>query len=224
MCGRIRQARSLNEYQEHLRWNPYTALEVDDGPKFNVPPGARPITLHRLNNSAEHADRMVWGYRPAGYHRGPVSNARLDSVLEGSRFWKPLLHRRIIVPVDGWYEWSGEKGQKQPWYISACDGEPILMAGLTGWQPGREDGPEAGFAILTDDTAGKMVDLHDRRPICLTVDDALAWLDDTLTVEEALQHLSTPRPESAFHWWKVTPAMGDSRYQLPDASEPVGMQ
>lgn len=95
---------------------------------------------------------------------------------------------------------------------------------MTAWQPGREVLADTGFAIITDDAAGGLVDLHDRRPICLAPDDALAWLDPQVTIEDALELLSTPRPESAFQWWRVTRAMGNSKYQLPDASAPIGTE
>src|SRR5690606_34029178 len=218
MCGRIRQAREVIDYGETIRANLGTIL--DEGLKYNVPPGTRPIVLHRLGNGSDQADRVFWGYKPPWYKRGPASNARLDTVLKGSPFWKPLLSRRIIVPADGWYEWTGEKGDKQPWYINPKDGEPILMAGLTAWSPGRDVLAETGFAVVTDDAAGGMIDIHDRRPICLTPGNARAWIDPELPVEHALELLSTPRPESAFQWWPVTQKMGNSRYQLPDSSAP----
>lgn len=221
MCGRIRQARSLSEYEEHFRWNPRATFDLIDEVKYNVPPGTRPVALHRLGDGSEQADRLFWGYKPPWYKRGPASNARLDTVLKGSPFWKPLLSKRIIVPADGWYEWTGEKGDKQPWYINPKDEQPILIAGITAWQPGRDVLAETGFAIVTDDSAGGMVDIHDRRPICLTVDDALAWVDPDTPVHAALELLSTPRPESAFRWWQVTRAMGNSRYQMADTAEPL---
>lgn len=220
MCGRIKQAEELDEYGRRIRWDLDVAAR-GDGPRYNVPPGTRPIVLHRLGDGAQQADRLFWGYKPAWFRRSPASNARLDTVLTGSSFWKPLLSRRIIVPADGWYEWTGEAGDKQPWYISARDGAPVLMAGLTAWLPGREVLADTGFAIITDDAAGGMIDIHDRRPICLTPDDALAWIDPGTSVDDALELLSTPRPESAFHWWQVTRKMGNSRYQLPDANKPI---
>jgi putative SOS response-associated peptidase YedK len=221
MCGRIRQAREPADYGATIRWNPRQLFMDGQQPRYNVPPGTRPLVLHRLGDGGEQADNLFWGYKPPWYKRGPASNARLDTVLKGSPFWKPLLGRRVIVPADGWYEWTGDKGDKQPWFISAKDERPILMAGLTAWAPGREVLAENGFAIVTDDAAGGMVDLHDRRPICLTPDDALAWLDPAVSVEDALELLSTPRPESAFQWWRVTRAIGNSKYQLPDASAPI---
>lgn len=221
MCGRIKQARGLADYVETLHWNPRTILDVPDGPKHNVPPGTRPLALHRLGDGSEQVDRLFWGYKPPWYERGPASNARLDTILKQSPFWRPLLTRRIIVPADGWYEWTGAKGDKQPWFINPKDGQPILMAGITAWQPGKEVLAETGFAIITDDSARGMVDIHDRRPIVLTADDALEWVDPGTPVDKALELLSTPRPESAFRWWEVTRKMGNSRYQMADASDPI---
>ena len=222
MCGRISQKHDYAEYVEVIRWDPSTLRDVSDGLRVNVPPGTRPLTLHRLGDGHHHVDRLFWGYKPAWSKRPPVSNARLDTVLKGSGFWKPLLTKRIVVPADGWFEWTGEKGRRQPWFISAKDGHPILMAGITAWQPGNDVLAETGFAIITDNAAGGMVDLHDRRPITLTPADAAKWLDPAVSTPSALELLSTPRPDSAFHWWQVTPKMGNSRYQLPDASQPTG--
>lgn len=217
MCGRIRQAREIIDYNENFNW-PMTKI-LDEGLKYNVPPGTRPIVMHDFGD--DHFARLFWGYKPPWYKRGPASNARLDTVLKGSPFWKPLLTKRVIVPADGWFEWTGEKGDKQPWFISPKDGQPIYMAGITAWQPGRDVLAETGFAVITDDAAGGMVDIHDRRPITLTPEDARVWLNKGTPVKDALELLSAPRPESAFQWWKVTRAMGNSRYQLADAAAPV---
>ena len=221
MCGRIKQARSLAEYEEHFRWNPRSVFDDADRLRFNVPPGTRPLTFHRLGDGSEQTDRLFWGYKPHWYKRSPAGNARLDTVLKRSPFWSPLLARRIIVPTDGWYEWTGEKGDKQPWFISARDQRPTLMAGITAWAPNRGVLAETGFAIITDDSAGGMVDIHDRRPICLTPDDARNWLNPDLPIDAALEILSTPRSETAFHWWMVTRKVGNSRYQNADAADPV---
>src|SRR5690606_37836884 len=154
-----------DDYEESLRWNPRTPLDLSEGLRFNIPPGTRQLVFHRLGDGSESADRHFWGSKPVWYKRGPASNARLDTVLKGSSFWKPLLGRRVIVPADGWYEWTGQKGDKQPWFINARDEQTIFMAGIAAWQPGREVSAETGFAVVTDDAAGGMVDLHDRRPV-----------------------------------------------------------
>lgn len=223
MCGRISQAGDLAEYVETIRWTPYSILEDPVGPRYNVPPGTRPLVMHRLGGHGhESLDRIFWGYKPAGFKHQPVSNARLAKILDGSGFWTPLFKRgRIIVPADGWYEWTGEKANKQPWYIYPKDGRPIFMAAITAWAPGYEMDAMHGFAIVTDDSAGGMVDIHDRRPIALTPDDALEWLGPATSEDQAKDILSTARPESAFIWYQVTRAMGNARYQQPDATAPI---
>ncbi|WP_291771432.1 SOS response-associated peptidase family protein [Castellaniella sp.] len=123
MCGRIKQAEELDYYEIKIQWRP-SRTPQGYRPSHNVPPGTRPIVLHRLGDGSEQVDQLFWGYKPPWYIRGPASNARLDTVLKGSPFWKPLLARRVIVPADGWYEWTGDKGDKQPWYISPKDGAP----------------------------------------------------------------------------------------------------
>src|SRR3546814_6195713 len=202
MCGRIRQAGDGEQYMETLNWDPRALFDDEKRLRYNVPPGTRPVTLHRLGDGAEQAERRFWGYKPAWYKRGPASNARLDTVLKGSPFWKPLFSRRILVPAEGWYEWTGDKGDKQPWFIHAKGGVPILMAGIAAWNPDVEMNAAHGFAIVTDDSAGGMVDIHDRRPVCLTPVDALTWVNPETPVEDALEFLSPPRPESAFVWYR----------------------
>jgi len=34
--------------------------------------------------------------------------------------------RRCIVPASGFFEWTGEKGAKQPHLFTAADGSPLL--------------------------------------------------------------------------------------------------
>lgn len=78
-----------------------------------------------------------------------------------------------------------------------------------------------GMAVVTDDTAGGMVDIHDRRPICLTQEDAQEWINPATPVERALEILGAARPETAFVWYRVDPKVNSSRYQGPDSIEPL---
>jgi putative SOS response-associated peptidase YedK len=212
---------ATDEYIAALGWIPSDALIPVD-PRYNIPPGTKPMVLHRLEGDPK-IDRIFWGYKPTGYKRGPISNARLDTVLANKWPWSWIIKggARVIVPADGWYEWTGEKGHKEPWYIRAKDEKPVLMAAITPWHPGLEPDAAHGAAIVTDDSAGGMVDIHDRRPVILTREDAQEWIDPETTVERALDLLTTGRPESAFVWYRVTTKMNNSRYELADAIEPI---
>ncbi|MGZ8092275.1 hypothetical protein ACXU4H_24245, partial [Bordetella bronchiseptica] len=65
MCGRIAQKTAPEDYVEIL-W-PNARLIFDDaaGPRYNIPPGTRPIILRRLPPSA-HVNCPALRQRPPG--------------------------------------------------------------------------------------------------------------------------------------------------------------
>lgn len=123
-----------------------------------------------------------------------MSNARLDKILANAWPWKLLTARgRILVPADGWYEWKpladGPKPPKQPYYIHATDEAPLFFAGLSNWRQDAEKDEAHGFAIVTNDAAGGMIDVHDRRPVALPADLAIHWMDPEFPTAQALELL-----------------------------------
>lgn len=78
------------------------------------------------------------------------------------------------------------------------------MAAISGLREDGEVGKESGFAIVTDDSAGGMMDIHDRRPVVMTAEHAKEWMDPGTTVDQAKELLSVARPESVFEWYEVT--------------------
>lgn len=222
MCGRISQREAADIYAAKVGWKS-SRTDVSDGLKYNVPPGTRPIVLHQLGDGNDQIDRLFWGYKPEWYKHSPVINARLDTILKKSPMWRDLLGKRVLVPADGWFEWTGDTGDKQPWFIHAKDAEPIYMAAITAWQPEKEDDVEHGFAIVTDASAGGMVDIHDRRPVVLTPEAAREWTSPDTTVNAALEILSTARPETAFQWNPVTRQMSNVKYQAPNTNHPTAI-
>lgn len=127
---------------------------------------------------------------------------------------------RILVPADDWYEWAKQDdGSKQPYYIYV-DG-PLYFAALSAWEPGAELDAAHGFAIVTNDAKGGMVDVHDRRPVDLPPEVAQRWVDPAYPTVDARALLSQGLPESAFTWHPVRQEVGNNKYQMPDAIDPV---
>lgn len=224
MCGRIVQKSGPMDYVERLFPNPRRIFSDPAGPDYNIPPGRQPLAMHQLAGEFE-VERLPWGWRPNN-SKYLMSNARLDKILAGAWPWKMLLGRgRILVPADGWYEWKplgdGPKPPKQPYFIHAKDNAPLFFAGLSDWKPGAEKDEAHGFAIVTNDTAGGMVDIHDRRTVALPSDLALKWIDPDLPTAQAVALLSQALPETAFTWHPVRQEVGNSKYKLPDAIDPI---
>ncbi|WUR14703.1 SOS response-associated peptidase family protein [[Empedobacter] haloabium] len=169
-------------------------------------------------------DDVHWGYQPC-WAKGkiPVAiNTRREKIT--GEYWAGLLKVGcVIVPADGWYEWTGDNGEKQPWHIHRGDGGALYFAGLAGaTRPDDEHKPAEGFTIVTDDAQGGMVDVHDRRPIVFTAEDAKVWLDPETSPEHAeqLAREAALGPEQ-FEWFRVNRAVGNIRNQGPKLVERV---
>ena len=201
--------------------NPWT----DIPPNYNVAPGSRPLVLHRLHGDRPEIDSMHWGYRPAWAveKRIPMAiNARIEKAMTSSYFRHMWRSGRVIVPAGGWYEWTGEKGRKQPWYIRLKEDTPMLLAAITNWHPGKESSPESGLVIVTAAADAGMVDVHDRRPVVLAPEDARLWLDPDLPMEQAEQlarMMSLPADD--FKWHPVGTEVNNARHNGAHLIEPA---
>ncbi|MGB7479792.1 MAG: SOS response-associated peptidase family protein [Burkholderiaceae bacterium] len=227
MCGRFTQTESVRSYAQAIG----VALDaLDDYPSqpiaaYNGAPGAR----HWIFRLADDGDglstqQVPWGYlSPWAKKKGlqPAINAQREKLL--TPYYRPLMKSgRIIVPANGWYEWTGPKGQRQPWYIRRRDGRPLFMAALTS-TPEREPAAEgAGFVIVTSAAEGGMVDVHDRRPVVLAADDARIWMSLDTPLEQAEQMARIGSlPATDFEWHRVSPAVNNARHNAPELIEPL---
>lgn len=209
MCGRFAQYRSaLADYGAGIGWPMAVATEGEPGhsARYNVAPGSHPWIMHRFDDRAAF-QRVHWGFRPSwAADKGlPMAiNARIEKAATGRYFKRLWKSGRVIAPADGWYEWTGEKGHKQPWHIRLADGGPMYFAAITNVLPGRESKEGDGFVIVTAAADAGMVDVHDRRPVVLAPEDAVLWMDNALAPEQAEQLArSMTLPAAAFEWYEV---------------------
>ncbi|HGP4328960.1 TPA: SOS response-associated peptidase [Pseudomonas aeruginosa] len=223
MCGRLSQYTGLHEFVDALSMPAMLVNLVGEQPqRYNVAPSTAVTTL-RLEGDALVAQAIRWGWRPfwARDRAAPI-NARVEKVAHG-RFFSAAWKHRALTPVSGWFEWVDEGGtRKQPYHIQHADGSPILCAAI-GQFPGLDDEPgeQHGFVIITADSAGGMVDIHDRRPVVLSPDLAREWLDPATPPERAEQiALNQGEPSESFTWYPVSRDVGNVRNQGPQLIEP----
>jgi len=57
-------------------------------------------------------------------------NARVETVALKPAFRAAFKRRRCLIPANGFYEWHGTSGNKQPCYFHLPCGEPFAFAGL----------------------------------------------------------------------------------------------
>ena len=214
MCGRLSQYHGIHDFVDALSM-PYPLLNsVGDQPleRYNVAPTTR-VAVLRLEEETLHVDLVRWGWRPRwAKDRAAPINARVEKVAHGP-FFRAIWPHRAIVPIDNWFEWVDEGGlKKQPYLIRRKDGRPALCAGIG--QFSAEPNEHDGFVIITADSAGGMVDVHDRRPVVLSPELAEDWLAPDTSKEQAEQiALNLGEPSDVFEWYRVSPAVGNVRIQ-----------
>jgi len=217
MCGRLSQYRGIHDFVDALSMPGALVNDVGEQPlaHFNVAPGTDVAVL-----SAHRAHWLRWGWRPHWAHdRAAPINARVEKVAH-SPFFRAIWGHRLLVPIDGWFEWVDEgEAKKQPYYIHRRDGLPAFCAGIGQWDVAEDD----GFVIITADSVGGMVDIHDRRPVVLAPALARDWLNPDCDKGQAEQMLlNLGEPAESFAWYGVDKAVGNVRNQGPELLNPVG--
>jgi putative SOS response-associated peptidase YedK len=110
-------------------------------------------------------------------------NARCETVFDLASYRLPVRQQRCLIPVRGWHEWPDSK---TPYYIHRADDEPLLLAGIWDvWEsldPADEDsGPVVtSMSVVTTPPGRYMAKFHDRSPLVLEGESALAWLQTGL--------------------------------------------
>ncbi|CAB3754018.1 SOS response-associated peptidase [Paraburkholderia humisilvae] len=227
MCGRYSRGQKDLFYLEPLMSDAldprFSGRPEIFRPSWNVSPGTlQPI----IGPSGPRLE--VWGFRPswAVNRKVPMMiNARLDKATTST--WKALFTAgRVLVPADGWYEWLPIEGKKQPYFIQANSGAPVYFAGLSTARPESDIAPPPGtvygFVIVTAPAESGMLDVHDRRPLVLTREEASEWLNPATTFDAAVSLAnSAGKSSDDFHWYKVSPGVNRSGTDSPTFNEPI---
>jgi putative SOS response-associated peptidase YedK len=207
MCGRFAVTTDPALLAEKIKALDETrdATEHDAGGNYNVAPTTTVSTVVRRHTEPDddptrRVRSMRWGLVPSWVKakadgtpetKGPLLiNARAEKINSSPAFRASAKNKRCLVPMDGWYEWQGQKGSKIPFYMYADDGEPLFMAGLwSTWRPAgadKSDPPLLSCTIITTDSAGPLADIHDRMPLSISAADWDRWLDPDAPVDEGL--------------------------------------
>lgn len=226
MCGRFAQYQGIADYLRELAAEQDVISGYDNEPlaRYNVAPTAK-VALFHQDGETLRADLVHWCWRPHWATDQPARpNGRVEKVAH-SPFYRAIWPHRAICPIDGWFEWVDEGGpKKQPYFIRRRDGAPAFCASI-GQLPTGDNTPSEhdGFVILTADSSGGMVDIHDRRPVVLAPELAREWLDLATPKERAEQMMiQQGEPSEDFEWFKIDMAVGNVKNHNPELITPIG--
>jgi putative SOS response-associated peptidase YedK len=186
VCGRFALSTSPTAIADHFGLDETPELVA----RFNVAPGQSIATISR---SGEERRSILswrrWGLVPSWAKDQKIGNrlinARAETAAEKPSFRSALRRRRCLVPADGFYEWAGTKGSKQP-YLIGLEGRALFaFAGL--WERWTDPGGETleSCTVLTTEATEQLSALHDRMPVIVDPVDYGLWMDPD-TVEPNL--------------------------------------
>lgn len=220
MCGRIAQSEP-SRYAQRLE--ALVDPEMEWRPSWNIGPTA-PVLGVRAHRGVRMLTRFEWGLLP-GWCNDPklaarCFNARAESVAIKPMFREAFRRRRLLVPVDGFYEWEEVPGSKKkvPHFFGRADGEPVVLAGL--WEYWARGEHERLSATVLTSRAGPDMTVHDRQPVVLGPDAWGRWLDPELDDVGALEALLHPAGGVLVHH-VVSPEVGSTRNDGPHLVEAV---
>ena len=225
MCGRFVATQTP---QQLAAFFGATTNEPEPSPNYNVAP-----TTVVLGVVAHEAQRVIepfrWGLVPSWAKDVSIGskmiNARAETLAEKPSFKGLFRHRRLLVPMDGFYEWRQGPSGKTPMFIKRCDGSPVVVAGL--WSTWKEPGTPADSpwlhtcALITTRANSTMAEVHDRMPVILEPNDWDEWLDPRNSDVAELAELLRPAAEGVLTMYEVSQRVNSVRNKGADLIQPV---
>ena len=172
-------------------------VAADYRPRFNIAPTDQHFIV-TTEYERRKAQRARWGLvnRQARDNRraSQCINAKAETLEQRSTFAEAFRQRRCVVPVDGFYEWTGPKSNRRPFWIHPQSGGLMLFAGLyEAWFPKR-DQPEVTFTIVTCAANALIGKIHDRMQVILDERAAEDWMNSQEKDPLSLKRLLVPAP------------------------------
>lgn len=209
MCGRFNS--HVGEIQG---WASSFEKWPDIPRSYNVAPASK-IMAFRTSSG----ETMRWGLIPSWSKTFESSyathNAKIETVDEKPAYrgaWKNA--QRCLIPMAGYFEWKGEKGNKKPYYVTDRLAGGLVAAGLyDSWKLGRF----LSCTILTKPSDEAMSELHERIPVLLTPESALDWMNCSDDLEkDTIARITRPK----LSYYEVGKIVGNTEVDNLNLIEP----
>ena len=176
MCGRFVRHSSLSLIEKTFNID---SVEAEVAPSYNVAPSQQILAV--IHNGANRLVALHWGLVPFWAKDQTIGsrliNARAETVAEKPSFRTAFQKRRCLIVADGFYEWKGDKGHKQPWYLTMPAAEPFAFAGLWESWTAEKNHEYLSSTIITTAASESVKNIHHRMPVILQAAAYHDWLN-----------------------------------------------
>jgi len=222
MCGRFVQNFTIETLQDNF--NIQTA-EAEIPPNFNVAPTQEIFTIIKHDNE-NILERLHWGLVPFWAKDVSIGsrmiNARAETVSSKPSFRNAFKKRRCLIPASGFYEWKGEKGNKQPYYITISSVEPFAFAGLwESWTDKDDESVYKSCTIITTDASDNIRELHNRMPVILDQKVYEKWLDVEMQDPKEIENILRKDIVHDMKFYSVSTLVNSVKNNDPECIKPL---
>jgi len=223
MCGRFVRTFTNSDLVTELQVMELTNSNLE--PNWNVAPTSK-IAVVGVRDSKRALRIMEWGLIPKwskdATRQSSMINARVETAHEKPSFRTLIKSHRVVIPMDGFYEWDRSGAKKQPFYFYPDSQKLLCVAGLwSSWVDPTSGETRSTVAMLTTEANSDMSGIHDRMPCLLTYDDLENWLDPNADAMVELASLRTLLPGHLKHH-PVDSRANYVRNNGPELIEPMG--
>jgi putative SOS response-associated peptidase YedK len=225
MCGRINVSdnEGVRLLLEMLGMDTWPTRD----PRYNIAP-TQSLDVVQWDGSSPALAAMQWGIIPSwakpGKFSRPLINARSETVREKPSFRNLIANQRVLIPINGYYEWHRVDKSKTPFYIRSSTAKAMFVAGI--YQPPtmasieeHGDAAKSDVCVLTIAANESLSVVHNRMPVVVSVDDAMIWIQpsETNQIDALLKQASN----DALVFSEVSSYVNSSRNEGPQCIEAV---
>lgn len=202
MCGRFSLTKTELEIEERFGALFYTR---DLRARYNIAPAQFTPVITIAARS--HIQLYRWGFIPAWATDDKMSysliNAQAEKLLVSRMYRESFLHKRCVVPADGFYEWQKNGTQKIPYRITLRNNILFAFAGLYSEWKNYNGETVSSFSIITTAPNQLIAPIHNRMPAILKPADEEAWLHNETPTTDLVDMLQ-PYDAESMHAYTVS--------------------
>ena len=117
-----------------------------------------------------------WFNKPLSEMKFSTFNARSEEAASKPTFRDAMRSQHCLVPVRGYYEWTGKKGDKTPYYISVSTNAPAFCFAGLYTEVRLPDFVGCTYTVLTEASKAPIEGLHHRMPVMIDEGSYDNWL------------------------------------------------
>jgi len=220
MCGRFSRAADMATLAKRFGIELAEILEVR--PRYNLAPSEETPAVV-MKGEKKQLQIMKWGITRQWDKAKPplfIINLKGEKLATGP-FKAVLTKRRCLIPADGFYEWAGVSGKKQPFRFTMKDDSIFAFPAIFDDPSPAAKTTMRMFCIFTTAASDLVSPVHHRMPAILPRHLEGVWLDPDLDDPQCVIAMLISYPAEKMKSWAVSTVLNSARIDAPELIKPI---